>query len=202
MLLDARRITHLHEQTVQRWHQQELDNPYSGFEALVCQQHQFNFLLWHQEDVARSPVASDAEIAQVKRAIDRYNQSRNDAIEKLDDAIASHLQRERIEPVAGARWNTETPGSAIDRLSIQALRIYHLNEQLERPDATLEHLQAVAQKLQVCLAQKQDLACALQELIEDILQGRKRHRVYRQLKMYNDPAMNPYLYAARQRQVA
>ncbi len=193
MQTHALQFCDLHEQMVHRWHEQDLDNPFSGFEALVCEQHQYNFLLWHQEDLARSPEATDAEIAQVKRTIDRYNQARNDAIERLDDAVAAELVQRQVRASAVAPLNTETPGSVIDRLSILALRIYHLDEQLERPEATLEHLQSVARKLQICLAQKSDLAASLQDLLDDVLTGKKRHRTYRQFKMYNDPALNPYL---------
>lgn len=193
MLVDVRSILELHAQTVARWHAEPLDNPYDGFAGLVCRQHQFNFLLWHEEDVARSPAVSDARIAQVKRAIDRYNQSRNDLIEKLDDEIAAELQRRGVTVHPHARLNTETAGSAIDRLSILSLRIYHLQEQLERPEATLAHLQSVAAKLQVCLAQRDDLSQALERLEHDLGTGQARHRIFRQLKMYNDPALNPYL---------
>ncbi len=193
MLFDVRKILGLHAETVTRWHAQPLDNCYQGFYEIVCRQHQFNFLLWHEEDIARSREASDAQIAQVKRAIDRYNQARNDQIEKLDDAIAAELSRHGVSPTPCARLNSETPGSAIDRLSILALRIYHLEEQLERPEATLQHLQAVAGKLQVCLAQRADLARALELLVNDLSSGQARHRIFRQMKMYNDPALNPYL---------
>ena len=93
--------------------------------------------------------------------------------------------------------NTETPGSAIDRLSIMALRIYHLREQLERTDVDQQHQEKVENKLAVCLMQQADLSQSLQELLNDIFAGKKRHRTYRQNKMYNDPTLNPYLYAAR-----
>ena len=90
--------------------------------------------------------------------------------------------------------NTETPGSTIDRLSILSLRIYHLREQLQRDDVSQEHLDSVQQKIAICLLQQEELKIALQQLIDDIFAGKKKHRTYRQLKMYNDPALNPYLY--------
>jgi Protein of unknown function (DUF4254) len=190
-------ILELHEATVQRWHGEPVDNPYEGFLHAVCQQHQFNFLLWHEEDIARSPDAGDAQIAAVKRAIDRYNQQRNDWIEQLDLWLMVELKRLGVAPQADARLNTETPGSAIDRLSILALRIYHLDEQAGRADATAKHRQAAADKLAICRAQRVDLSTSLAELLEDVACGRKQLRAYRQMKMYNDPTMNPYLYAAK-----
>ena len=189
-------IVELQTNMVDRWHRQAVDNPFAGFLLAVCQEHQFNFLLWHEEDVARNPNVSDARIAQVKRSIDGYNQQRNDWIERIDEAISAELQSRQVQPVAGARLNTETPGSAIDRLSILALRIYHLREQLERPDADAQHRENVDRKLTIGLLQQAELASALQELLQDTFAGRKRHRTYRQMKMYNDPALNPQIYQA------
>src|ERR1051325_9577834 len=123
-MIDVAQITELHRTTVELWHSQAVSNNCSGFLELVCEQHKYNFLLWHEEDIARSPDVGDERIAAVKRAIDRYNQQRNDGIEKLDDFLVQEVQRRGVEPKAGAPLNTETPGSAIDRLSILALRIY------------------------------------------------------------------------------
>ncbi|MBI2826186.1 MAG: DUF4254 domain-containing protein [Planctomycetia bacterium] len=189
-------VLDLHASTVALWHREETRNPYHGFLQVVCEQHKFNFLLWHEEDIARSPQASDSQMAQVKRAIDRYNQQRNDCIERLDLFLIDSLSRDGLAPAADARLNTETPGSAIDRLSILALRIYHLQEQIDRADATGEHRHKAADRLAICQTQRTDLAGALAELVADVAAGRKRLKVYRQLKMYNDPTMNPYLYAA------
>ena len=192
-------ITTLHREAVARWHEQPLDNPYGGVLATVCQQHQFNYLLWHEEDVARSPDVPDARIAEVKRAIDRYNQQRNDWIEKIDEQLIEELAAAGVIPRAAARLNTETPGAAIDRLSILALRIYHLTEQAARTDADQGHRDKVTQRLARCGEQLGDLGHALGELIDDIQRGDKLLKIYRQFKMYNDPAMNPYLYRARKR---
>jgi hypothetical protein len=197
-MLDLPFILRLQFDLVARWHAEAVDDPYEGFPSLVCRQHGFNFLLWHEEDIARSPSVGDERIAAVKRAIDRYNQQRNDGIEKLDDWITEDLARREIEPQPGARLNTETPGSVIDRLSILALRIYHLQEQTERSDATSAHLESARQKLAICRLQRDELGQSLQELLDDIYAGRKRHRTYRALKMYNDPALNPYLYRAEE----
>jgi hypothetical protein len=194
IMLNAAEIVELQSTTVADWHRSPLDNSYEGLLGLVCQQHQFNYQLWHQEDIARSPDVSDAQIANVKRAIDRLNQLRNDWIERLDDWLTRTLDERQIQPMAGAKQNSETPGSIIDRLSILALRIYHLEEQLERADIDQEHFQKVQQRLAICRVQQSELATCLAELWEAITRGELRHRTYRQFKMYNDPTMNPYLY--------
>ncbi len=190
-------ILGLHETAVARWHGQEIDNPYEGFLHVVCLQHEQNFRLWHEEDIARSPDVSDAEIARVKRAIDKLNQRRNDLIEQLDDCLLAELAASGVPAWSGARLNTETPGSAIDRLSILALRLYHMQEQATRADADAAHLAKVKARLAVLRQQRFDLSASLEELLADIFAGRKRLKVYHQFKMYNDPTLNPYLYAAK-----
>ena len=190
-------IVELHRDTVTRWHAGEIDNCYEGLLATICEQHQFNYLLWHEEDVARSPDVGDRRIAQVKRAIDRYNQQRNDAIERIDEALVKQLASRAVVPLVGARLNTETPGAAIDRLSIMALRIYHLEEQSARDDVDEAHRQKVDERLGRCRLQHADLSASLAELLDDLYAGRKLLKVYRQMKMYNDPTLNPYLYRTR-----
>src|SRR3954466_15062602 len=138
-MLSLESITTLHRDCIARWHQQPIDNPYEQFLQIAGEQLSYNYRLWHEEDKARSPTASDTEIAQVKRAIDKLNQQRNDWIEKLDDWITDDLSRGNITPPTSAPQNTETLGSTIDRLSILALRIYHLVEQRDRPETTVEH---------------------------------------------------------------
>lgn len=196
-MIDVRAILDLHETTVANWHANEIDNPYEGFLQLVCLQHQQNFRLWHQEDIARSPDVSNADLAAVKRAIDKLNQQRNDLIEQLDDALIEQLSAAVVQPRSDARLNTETPGSTIDRLSIIALRLYHMEEQACRSDATDAHIVKVKARLEILHEQRMDLSQSLVELLGDIFAGRKRLRVYRQFKMYNDPTMNPYLYASK-----
>jgi hypothetical protein len=193
-MIDIRRVTALHEACIARWHQEPVDCPFDGFWRLVCRQLGFNFLLWHEEDNARSPSASDAEIAQVKRQIDRLNQERNDWIERLDDWVTQELTVMEVVAAKNAPLNTETLGSTIDRLGILALRIYHLREQLDRLDAGDLYREKVSQKLFIATVQHDDLAASAQSLADDLLAGRKRHQAYRQLKMYNDPMLNPYLY--------
>ena len=192
-------IIKLQTQTVIDWHSGPIENNASGLMATVCTQHSFNYQLWHEEDIARSPDVSDQEIARVKRSIDRFNQQRNDWIEKIDDQIAEMIQSKNIQTAEDAVLNTETPGSAIDRLSIMSLRLYHLDEQLQRSDASEEHRQSVEQKIGVCQLQQSELAKSLQQLVDAIAAGTKRHLTYRQFKMYNDPTLNPYLYNAKNR---
>lgn len=201
-MIHAKHVTDLHKTTVQRWHQYDLDNPYEGFLLLVCRQHQQNYRLWHQEDIARSPHATDAEIAEVKRNIDKLNQQRNDLIEHLDNSLIYQLESAGVTPRPGAPLNSETPGSAIDRLSILALRIYHMEEQARRADASEDHRAKARAKLETLYRQHTDLSLSLAELLDDIFSGRKRLKVYRQLKMYNDPTMNPCLYQAKEARVA
>ena len=201
-MIDVRAVTELHRTTVHRWHQDDLDNPYDDFLQLVCEQHQRNYLLWHEEDIARSPDASDAAIAAVKRRIDRLNQQRNDGIERLDDFLVGKMETWGTRPRPRAKLNTETPGSVIDRLSILALRIYHMEEQAGRSDADAEPRSRSAEKLAVLRQQHTDLSKSLTELLADIAAGRKRLKVYRQFKMYNDPATNPFLYDSRQKPAA
>jgi len=154
--------------------------------------HKFNFMLWHAEDLARDPVASDTVIADVKRQIDRYNQLRNDAIEALDQVIASQARAKGAYPNKDVPHNTETPGATIDRLSILALRIYHYSERLVYPAPK------VYEAYKICMLQHNRLCESLDQLLGDIYAGRKQHVPFRQLKMYNDPELNPVLVAHKE----
>ena len=192
-MIDVREITGMQHLMVAHWHAEAMNNPYHDFLGIACEQHQYNYCLWHEEDIARSPDLGDTRIADAKRAIDQANQKRNDAIERMDDAIEQLIQERNV--VAHGPLNTETPGSVIDRLSILALRVYHLEEQLDRVDTGEGHRQDVQLKINICKLQHRELSQSLEELLADLFSGRKRHRTYRQLKMYNDPTLNPYLYA-------
>jgi hypothetical protein len=197
-MIDVRAIVDLHRDSVVRWHHCDVDNPYDDFLALVCRQHQCNFLLWHQEDLARCPQASDAQIAAVKRAIDKLNQQRNDGIETLDDYLIRQLAAWGTCLRPRAKMNTETPGSVIDRLSVLALRMYHMDEQGQRPDVDEDHRAEAVRKLAILRRQHQDLSKSLAQLLKDIFAGRKDLKVYRQFKMYNDAALNPAIYQSGQ----
>jgi chromosome segregation ATPase len=161
------------------------------------QQHRRNFDLWHEEDKARDPAATDHQIAVVKRAIDSFNQQRNDLIEKLDDFIYATLQRQKIAPAPDAPWNSETPGSIIDKLSIMSLKVFHMREQTERLDAAPEHIQKCRTRLATLTQQRDDLTTALQTLLNDLFSATKQMKLYRQFKMYNDPDSNPKIYGAK-----
>jgi hypothetical protein len=156
--------------------------------------HRYNQLLWDEEDLARRRNVSDSEIAANKRAIDRYNQQRNDAIERVDEHVLARLEAAGCRP--GGRLNSETAGAMMDRLSIASLKIFHMGEQAERLDASEAHRRACRDKLARLVEQRQDLAGCLDALLADAVAGRAYFKIYRQFKMYNDPALNPYLYGA------
>lgn len=153
--------------------------------------HRYNNLLWDEEDLARRQDVADGEIAANKRAIDGYNQRRNDAIERMDEVILSSLANTPRND--SARLNSETAGSMIDRLSILALKIYHMGAQTRRLDASPEHVTTCTAKLARLEEQRRDLGHCLAELLADCQAGRAYYKVYRQFKMYNDPSLNPYL---------
>jgi hypothetical protein len=165
----------------------------SAWLALVERQHRANFDLWHIEDEARAPGASDAEIARVKRRIDRTNQQRSDLVEELDSAIQGWLKAREL-PNPDAPLNSEPPGMMIDRLSILALKIYHTREEAERRDAPTGHAELNRNRLAILEEQRADLAGCLDALWQETLGGRRRFKLYRQLKMYNDPTLNPAIY--------
>lgn len=191
-MIDVSEITRLHRETVYHWHHEPLANPYRGFLHLVCQQHQANFQLWHEEEAARTPQTDDARLATAKRTIDILNQKRLDWIDKLDDFLLTELHCLAVTPLPEARLNTETPAGTIDRLSMLALRLYHLEEQARRRDAPIEHVSRARVQCSLLREQQADLSASLAELIGEIFAGRKRLRVYRQSRALNDPLLLPF----------
>lgn len=147
---------------------------------------------WHFEDIIRDPEINPVEALALKRRIDKSNQDRTDLVEQIDSYFRELYKEVKVD--TDARINTESPAWAVDRLSILALKIYHMKEQAERTDATPEHVAKCKAKLSVLLEQQKDLSTAIDQLLEDIAAGRKYMKVYRQMKMYNDVDTNPVLY--------
>lgn len=147
---------------------------------------------WHLEDIIRNPEIDPVVALALKRRIDHSNQDRTDLVEKIDNYF--HTLYADVDVCSNATINTESPAWALDRLSILALKIYHMNEQVERQDASPNHIEHCRGKLAVLLEQRVDLTTAIDQLLDDIAAGRKYMKVYRQMKMYNDPATNPVLY--------
>jgi hypothetical protein len=197
-MLSADSITRLHDQLTARWHADPDADPAQTdpFLALVARQHRANFDLWHIEDEARRPGAAAEEIAGVKRRIDGTNQTRNDLAERLDEALLQHLAARGL-PNSEAPIHSESPGLIIDRLSILALKIYHTREEADRPDAPPGHAERNRSRLAVLKEQRADLAACLKCLWDETLAGTRRFKLYRQLKMYNDPSLNPAIYGPR-----
>ena len=170
------------------------NNDTSAFPSLISKQHYVNFELWHQEDIARDPDAPDSKIAAVKRSIDVLNQRRNDMIEQIDQYLLDVLQNKKIKYTSETEMNSETPGSIIDRLSINALKIYHMDEEIQRLDVTDEHQKKCSGKLSILHEQRNDLKKSLEKLLDDLSNGKKRLKIYQQMKMYNDEDLNPVIY--------
>lgn len=194
-MLSADAIATLHDQLTREWHAsaQSANHPSDAWLSLVARQHRANFDLWHIEDEARTPGATDAQLADVKHRIDRTNQLRNDLAEQLDRTLLDWLSPQQL-PHPDAPLNSESPGLVIDRLSILALKIYHTREESERADAPPEHMQRNRARLTILEEQRADLAACLDALWTETLAGSRRFKLYRQLKMYNDPTLNPAIY--------
>jgi hypothetical protein len=172
----------------------KLANPYSAgsLEAILYHKNWIDTVQWHLEDICRDPKVTDAKMAELKRRIDKSNQDRTDKVELLDDWIIAKYKD--VKPSASARLNTESPAWVIDRISILALKIFHMKEQVERTDVDKEHKDKCQVKLETLLEQKQDMTESFNGLLEDVAKGEKKIKVYRQMKMYNDEKLNPALY--------
>jgi len=195
-MLSADQIVNLHDRETRAWHQ-AAEAPQPGPDAerldLVRRQHHANFELWHIEDEARAPGATDAQLADVKRRIDRANQRRNDLAEELERRMLAWLESRSL-PNPAAELNSESPGLIIDRLSILALKIHHTREEAGRMNAPAGHAQRNLERLAILEEQRRDLAACLDALWRETLSGTRRFKLYRQLKMYNDPSLNPAIY--------
>jgi hypothetical protein len=200
-MLDALLITRTQDEMTAALHesdgQLEIEVSADGLMALAMAQHRANFELWHEEDKARVPGASDAEIVRVKRAIDVLNQRRNDLVEKMDMWLIERLEQDPVAPL-----HSETPGLMVDRLSILALKIYHTREEAHRASATEDHRLRNVERLARLEEQREDLAGCLDALWAEVLKGTRRFKLYRQMKMYNDPELNPAVYSHKSRTTA
>lgn len=174
-----------------------LKNPYRAdtFEYLLYLKNWIDTVQWHLEDIIRSPTIAPSELVAIKRRIDASNQHRTDVVERLDDHFLACFQA--IKPLETARLNSETPAWLLDRMSILLLKVYHMKEQVERADADEMHRARCGEKLQVLLEQRSDMAACFDELMQEIMAGERRFKVYRQMKMYNDAALNPVLYGQK-----
>jgi Protein of unknown function (DUF4254) len=207
-MLDALHITRLHDEATRRWHHGEplpqrsdvgspppqpsdiVAQSNAALDEIALAHHRANFDLWHEEDKARDPEATDAEVTRVKHAIDVLNQTRNDLMEAMDRSLlAAAGEQEQTAPL-----HSESPGLVLDRLSILALKLYHTAEESHRVSASEAHRQRNLQRLLLLQEQRSDLAACLDALWADVLAGRRRFKLYRQLKMYNDPELNPAVY--------
>ena len=197
-MIEIEQLNSFHRVATEAWHKGLTRAATDEFWAAIEDNHANNFLLWHEEDIARRQDIGDGRIVQAKRNIDSFNQARNNAMERMDDCILVELARGGRHGSHGG-LHSETPGMMVDRLSIMALKEYHMAEQAIRLDVTENHRVKCAQRVVVLREQQEDLSEALSVLLEDIRGGRRRFKIYRQFKMYNDPTLNPELYDAKVR---
>ena len=196
---NANRIFNRSIEDYHRWDDVDhpIENPFEAgtIDHLLYHKNWIDTVQWHLEDIIRDPAIDPVEALKIKRRIDKSNQDRTDMVEYIDSYLLDKYKA--IVPAADARLNTETPAWAIDRLSILALKIYHMARETERTDVDETHREACHRKLDVLLMQQVDLSRAIEELIEDIEAGRKYMKTYKQMKMYNDPSLNPVLYGQK-----
>ncbi len=196
--VDAARTVALYDAWTAQWHRVAVPSashaaPADPFDAAVMLLHRANFELWHEEDKARDIRADDSTIAAAKRSIDRINQRRNDQMEQCDALLLQELAPQDL-PNPKAELHSETPGLMLDRLSILSLKHYHTVEEIERTNAPRGHRERNRERLMILESQREDLVSCLDLFWQQVMVGERRFRLYRQLKMYNDPELNPILY--------
>lgn len=198
-MLRAQDCYTIFQQSIDDYHRDDdvdapIKNPFQkgSFNALLYEKNWIDTVQWHLEDIIRVPTIEPVDGIKIKRRIDKSNQLRTDVVEKLDDYFLEQFKHVIVKPET--RINSETPAWLLDRMSILMLKIYHMKEQTERKDVSLEHAKTTAAKLAILMEQKSDMQLAYDELIDDIADGKRRFKVYRQMKMYNDASLNPMLY--------
>jgi hypothetical protein len=194
----SKKALSIFEESIEKYHildrvDQPFENPYpsGSIEFLLYRKNWIDTVQWHYEDIIRDPEIDPVAALKLKRKIDASNQDRTDLVEYIDSYFLKKYQSVQIANSAGI--NTESPAWAIDRLSILALKIYHMQEEVDREDASEEHRKQCQEKLNVLLEQRKDLSTAIDELLADIEAGKKYMKVYKQMKMYNDDELNPVL---------
>lgn len=195
--MKAEEINRIFRESITDYHLQDhvdavQPEKYEGFKGLLYLKNWIDTVQWHLEDIIRDPSIDPAELVAIKRRIDASNQHRTDTVEQIDEWLFNSLQG--VKPLENAKLNSETPAWLLDRMSILQLKIYHFAEQLQRKDAAQSHLDSVKQKLYILKIQEEDLALAYDELMSDLRLGRKYMKLYKQMKMYNDPDLNPIFY--------
>jgi len=197
--MNATKFNILFDKVIEKYHiiddvDQPFENPYNKAELahLLYRKSWIDTVQWHYEDIIRLPDINPVEALALKRKIDASNQDRTDMVEYIDSYYLEMHKNVKIDPEA--KINTESPAWAIDRLSILALKIYHMKEEANRESASEQHRSNCQQKLNILLEQREDLSSAIDDLIEDISLGKKYMKVYKQMKMYNDDELNPMLY--------
>ncbi len=193
---------HIFEQATKAYHVTDnvdatVHNPYpvKSIEFYLYLKNWIDAVQWHLEDIIRNPEIDPVEALAIKRRIDKSNQDRTDLVELIDSFFLDKYKDVKV--LSNATINTESPAWAVDRLSILTLKIYHMQEEVNRADASVEHKERCERKLAILLEQKSDLSLALDQLLSDIRDGKKYMKVYKQMKMYNDPALNPVLYGKK-----
>ena len=202
--MNVKKYLEIFSQVIEYYHilddvNQPINNPFEvgTIEQLAFDKNWIDCVQWHLEDIIRDPSIDAQEALKIKRRIDKSNQERTDLVERIDDWYLTKYSK--VVPNVDAGINTESPAWVVDRLSILALKIYHMMEQVERGDVSQLHKQACQNKLQILLEQETDLSNSLSELLDDIESGTKIMKVYRQMKMYDDESLNPILYSEKQK---